>query len=120
MSNEAKVGCEPCATHARVEGLIERSSLGSAEAKAARESVPREVGSAIALAAKYLGRAEEAEAKVARVEALADEWSGPESHRANAWVHERVAGDRLRGALDQPATDAPYAMPGLGEVADRG
>lgn len=67
-------GCEPCERHARIEALIERSSLGDAEAKAARESVPHEVGSAIALAAKHLGRANAAEAKVARVEALADEF----------------------------------------------
>lgn len=80
---------------ARVEALIEASSLGTPEAKAARESVPREIGIAIAKAAEYLGRAEEAEDRarrlstriadlttrddqatlaVARVQMLCDEW----------------------------------------------
>lgn len=49
---------------ARVEALIEASSLGAPEAKAARESVPPEVGIAIARAADYLGRAERAEARL--------------------------------------------------------
>lgn len=60
--------CHVCADHARVEALIERPSLGSAEAKAAI---------AIARSATYLGRAEAAEAReaalVAKVAALAEE-----------------------------------------------
>ena len=61
------VGCPSCVGHARIEALIERSSLGGTEAKSARESVPREIGSAIALAARYLGERDEARAIVARV-----------------------------------------------------
>lgn len=48
-----------------IEALIEASSLGTAEAKEARESVPREVGTAIALAAKYLARAKQADERLA-------------------------------------------------------
>lgn len=59
---------------ARVEALIDASSLGTPEAKAARESVPREVGIAIARAAEYLGRAREAEARAQRFAArIADQ-----------------------------------------------
>ena len=42
---------------------------------------------------------EKYDALVEKVRALADEWSGPESHRANAWVRERDAADRLRAVL---------------------
>lgn len=79
MSGEeetAEAECYICADHARVQALIERSSLGSAEAKAVRESVPNEVGIAIARAAEYLGRAKAAEATVARVRALLDPEAG--------------------------------------------
>lgn len=55
-------GCGVCADHARVAALIERSSLGSAEAKAVRESVPNDIGIALATAARHLSRAEAAEA----------------------------------------------------------
>lgn len=51
-----------------IESLIEASSLGTVEAKAARDSVPPEVGTAIALAARYLRRAKDAEAAVRRYE----------------------------------------------------
>lgn len=100
--------CHTCADHARVQALIERSSLGSAEAKAVRESVPREVGIAIARAAEYLGRAKAAEAAVerAKVEALreaaddaeASEVTGLEQTRPGLvaiWLRKRA--DRIGG-----------------------
>jgi hypothetical protein len=69
---------EPFAQRERIERLIEASSLGSPEAKAARDRVPMEVGIAITKAADYLGRAKRAEAErdearaaVERVEGLA-------------------------------------------------
>lgn len=75
-----------------IEALIEASSLGTAEAKAARESVPREVGTAIALAAKYLGQRNEARAAVARVTALAD--------KAEAHDYPFVNIETLRRAIE--------------------
>lgn len=99
-----------------IEALIERSSLGTEEAKAVRESVPREVGSAIATAARCLARAEAAEAArdaaVAerdalreRVRALADdlECKRPGREHPTPSLH-RIAcpschHDRIRAAL---------------------
>jgi len=76
---EAAAECHVCADLARVVALVERSSLGGTEAKAVRESVPNEIGIAIARAADYLGRAERAEAAaeearatVARVQTVID------------------------------------------------
>lgn len=85
-----------------IEELIERSSLGSAEAKAARESVDPGIGRAIALAARYLGERNRArdlavalEQQLARVEALEDRlWSQPDCE--NGCIH-RVA-DEMRTA----------------------
>lgn len=54
----------------RVEQLIEASSLGTEAAKAARESVPLEIGIAIATAAKHLARAEVAQNALQRIQAL--------------------------------------------------
>lgn len=70
--------CQPCAERARIVALIEASSLGTAEAVAARESVPAEVGQAIALAARYMAERDKARAALA------------ERERA---VRERVARD---------------------------
>jgi len=82
---------------ADMERLIEASSFGTPGAKAARESIPPEVGSAVALAAEYLSRAKEAErerdelaSKVARVERLALSWQ----------ASLNPAGDTLRAVLD--------------------
>jgi hypothetical protein len=82
-----------------IEELIEASSFGTPEAKAARESVPNSTGAAIALAAKYLGRAESAERKVAAVLALADEWE----RSARYLDHPRGT---LRARADQNYADA--------------
>lgn len=49
--------------------LIERSSLGTPEAKAMRSQTPPEVAHAIVRASEYLARAERAEAEVARLQA---------------------------------------------------
>lgn len=95
---EAKVAA-CCGARERVEALIEASSLGSPEAKAARESVPRGVGIAIAAAARHMRRANEAEAKVAAVEALLP--GGPRSH---VDLHAMGGWDlaaRIRAALEQ-------------------
>jgi hypothetical protein len=40
----------------------------------------------------------------AKVLALADEWSTPESHREGAYIRERDAADRIRAALSDSTT----------------
>lgn len=95
-----------CERRKHIIDLIERSSLGTEEAKAARESVPREVGMAITRAAEYLRRAEAAEAAVARVLALADEMDAEFGPRhavaADGWPN--VYAHRIRAALEPEGT----------------
>jgi hypothetical protein len=93
---------EPFAQRERIERLIEASSLGSPEAKAARDRVPMEVGIAITKAADYLGRAKRAEAErdearaaVERGLALADDFEAQYARNAIFRTHA----DRLRAAL---------------------
>jgi len=57
----------------RIERLIEQSSLGTPEAKAARESVAPEIGTALALAARYLGERDDALAWLAEVQRVLED-----------------------------------------------
>jgi len=58
-----------------IEDLIERSSLGSPEAKALRAQVDPGHARAIVRMSEWMERAEKAEAEVRAVEALADKWA---------------------------------------------
>jgi hypothetical protein len=43
------------------------------------------------------------------IKALADEWSGPNSLRADAWLRQRETADRLRAILAEHPTAEPDA-----------
>lgn len=80
-----------------IEELIEASSFGTPEAKAARESVSPEVGRAIALAARYYGETrafrQDIERYAATLEDIAEKWG----HADDA--HTRQVARRLRVIL---------------------
>jgi len=90
----------------RIERLIEQSSLGTPEAKAARESVAPEIGTALALAARYLGERDDALARLAEVRALRDRWESLASRNASEFDYGRwhpAAAQALRAALGDPS-----------------
>lgn len=61
-----------------MDALIKRSSLGTLEAEAVAAQTPPSVAMAIALGVQYLGRAEEAEAEVARLRDIVAKVTGGE------------------------------------------
>lgn len=98
----------------RIDDLIEASSLGTFEAKAGRESVPRDVGIAIVKAAEHMARADLAETKVAAVAALADRWEREnpvaEDEPWNPRTAERTAMLRAVLALRAVIADPELAL----------
>lgn len=120
--DEYVLTCHVCADHARVEDLIERSSLGTAAAKATRASVSREVGIAIARAADYLGRARRAEAEVERLRAVvAAVREQVEDWREYAFHPSIPDGDWAILRADAVVSTLDVALSGdEGEVGDRG
>jgi hypothetical protein len=95
---------------------VEASSLGTPEAKAARESVPDDrVRHVVAMSRMYAqGRAEGAAEVRARIEHLADAWDDPDPERGDP-----DKADALRAALAaEPAENGPVrrsdGLEGLG------